>query len=323
MRRFRQGELLMCGIAGFVSARANAGREDMEAIARRMAASLRHRGPDDEGTWADPEAGIAFGHQRLAIVDLSPAGHQPMHSASGRYVIAYNGEIYNAERLKAELVASGRAPHFRGHSDTEVMLAAFDVWGVTAAVQKFNGMFAFALWDREQRVLFLCRDRMGEKPLYFGWCGDVFLFGSELKALRAHEAFDGEIDRNCVADFLRHAYVPTPRSIYRGISKLVPGTLVSVSVANRSPQAVAYWQLSEVAVRGMQQPFTGSEDDALAGLETLLRGAIGIRMLADVPLGAFLSGGIDSSTVVALMQAQSSRPVRTFTIALEQHAYNE
>src|SRR5436305_1084906 len=197
----------MCGIAGFLAARANAGREAMEATARRMAAALRHRGPDDEGAWADPDAGIAFGHRRLAIIDLSPAGHQPMHSASGRYVIAYNGEIYSAERLKAELVASPRTANFRGHSDTEVMLAAFEAWGVTPAVQKFNGMFAFALWDRDQHVLHLCRDRIGEKPLYYGWCGEVFLFGSELKALGAHEAFDSEVDRECIADFLRYAYV--------------------------------------------------------------------------------------------------------------------
>lgn len=287
-----------------------------------------HRGPDDAGVWQDADAGIALGHRRLAIVDLSVHGHQPMVSACGRYVIAYNGEIYNFPNLRQELETNGGAVAWRGHSDTEVMLAAITQWGLVAAVKRFVGMFAFALWDREERILHLVRDRMGEKPLYYGWMSKTFLFGSELKALRAYPGWRGEIDRNALALFMRHDYIPAPHSIYEGVSKLLPGTILSLSRdpvrdAKESCRPVAYWSVRDVAGRGMGNRYGGSSTEAVNELETLLKDSVKQQMVADVPLGAFLSGGVDSSTVVALMQAQSSRPVKTFTIGFEEEGYDE
>jgi asparagine synthase (glutamine-hydrolysing) len=286
-----------------------------------MTDTLIHRGPDDSGSWIDPEAGIALGHRRLAIVDLSPEGHQPMVSADGRYVVAFNGEIYNFLELRSQLKAFGH--HFRGHSDTEVMLASFSQWGLDEAIERFNGMFAFALWDRQERVLHLGRDRLGEKPLYYGWMGNTFLFGSELKALKAHPDFQAEINRNALALFLRFGYIPAPYSIYQGIYKLPPGTILTWRGGANRPEPVSYWSAKKVAELGAAEPFIGSEQEALFQLEALLKDAVGLRMVADVPLGAFLSGGIDSSTVVALMQAQSSQPVKTFTIGFYEDGYNE
>lgn len=313
----------MCGLAGFLDPSRRTGGEELRATVTRMAAALRHRGPDDGGAWVDAEAGIALGHRRLSIVDLSPLGHQPMQSACGRYVTAFNGEIYNHRALRRELEGLGHA--FRGHSDTEVMLAAFVEWGLEAALERFNGMFALALWDRKGRLLHLVRDRLGEKPLYYGWMGRTFLFGSELKALRAHPEFRGEVDRGALALYLRHNYIPTPYSIYRGIRKLPPGTRLTLNGADAgaAPTPIPYWSFREVSERGVAEPFTGSADEAAAHLDTLLRDAVKLRMEADVPLGAFLSGGIDSSTVVALMQAQGDRPVKTFTIGFHEAAYNE
>jgi asparagine synthase (glutamine-hydrolysing) len=291
-----------------------------------MAEALRHRGPDDGGEWVDAEAGVALGHRRLAVVDLSPNGRQPMHSPCGRYVIVFNGEIYNFRALREELAAGpGTVPAFRSHSDTEVMLAAIGRWGLERALQRFNGMFAFALWDREARRLHLVRDRLGEKPLYYGWAGTTFLFGSELKALRAHPDFRGDVDRDAVALFLRHGYIPGPYSIYTGIFKLPPATVLTLdaSAMRATPTPVAYWSARAVAEHGVANPFEGPVEEATARLDALLRDAVKLRMEADVPLGAFLSGGVDSSTVVALMQSQSNRPVKTFTVGFAETGYDE
>jgi asparagine synthase (glutamine-hydrolysing) len=316
----------MCGFAGFFGGNI-AAQADRSALLEAMANRIRHRGPDDGGTWTDADLPVGFGHRRLAIVDLSPAGHQPMAAASGRYVIAYNGEIYNHMDLRASLEKAGVAPVWRGHSDTETLLAGFDAWGIEATVKQAVGMFAFAVWDRQDRVLTLGRDRLGEKPLYYGWQGTgsarAFLFGSELKALHAHPAFERKIDRDAVSLFMRHNNVPGDHAIFQGIRKLLPGHLLEVSAANREGQPRAYWSGVETALRGAREPFAGSPAEAVEALEAVLRTAIRGQMMADVPLGAFLSGGIDSSTVVALMQAQSSRPVKTFTIGFEEGIYNE
>jgi asparagine synthase (glutamine-hydrolysing) len=312
----------MCGFAGFLQRSRVIAADAMADTVRRMADTLRYRGPDDAGTWTDPPAGIALGHRRLSIIDLSPEGHQPMISASGRYVVAFNGEIYNFERLRPELEADGHS--WRGHSDTEVMLAAFERWGVEGALERFNGMFAFALWDRADRVLHLARDRLGEKPLYYGWAGETFLFGSELKALRAHPSFRAAIDRDALASYLRYNYVPTPHSIYKGFSKLPAGHVLKIPAAARADVPTrAYWSLRGAAQAGLDRPLSCSDEAAVDELDTLLRDAVRIRTVADVPVGVFLSGGIDSSTVVALMQAQSSRPVKSFSIGFDEEGYNE
>jgi len=311
----------MCGIAGMFDP---SGLCDAEAraVLAAMTGVLRHRGPDDSGAWVDPAAGVALGHRRLAILDLSPLGHQPMHSMGGRYVVTFNGEIYNFQALRQELGARGHT--FRGRSDTEVLLAAICEWGVRPAVERFNGMFAFALWDRADRTLHLVRDRAGEKPLYYGWFGGTLLFGSELKALRAHPAFHPEIDRDALALFLRHGYITAPHTIYRGVCKLPPGTLLNLKAGGGHQLApVQYWSAREAAARGLNAPFAESFERAVEEFDALLRDAVKLRMEADVPLGAFLSGGIDSSTVVALMQAQSPRPVKTFAIGFQEPRYNE
>lgn len=315
----------MCGLAGFF-APGGADRGAAETV-RRMADTLAHRGPDDAGVWTDDDAGVALAHRRLAILELSPAGHQPMQCPAGRYVLVFNGEIYNHRDLRAELEKRGLAPQWRGHSDTETLLAGFSAWGIRQTVERSVGMFAFAVWDRQLRQLTLARDRLGEKPLYYGWQGHGeqahLLFGSELKALRAHPAFLAQIDRGAVALLMRHNYVPTPYSIYRGIRKLPPGTLLTLSWQHRDALPESYWSLADVAVSGQNAPFSGSPEEAVDMLDGLLRQAIGRQMLADVPLGAFLSGGVDSSTIVALMQAQSTRPIKTFTIGFDDAAYNE
>jgi asparagine synthase (glutamine-hydrolysing) len=312
----------MCGISGFLDTSHRRGTEELRDIVLGMAHSLRHRGPDDFGAWVDATTGIALGHRRLSILDLSPLGHQPMLSASGRYAISFNGEIYNFRALRGKLEDLGHT--FRGHSDTEVMLACFSRWGVHQSVKLFTGMFAFALWDRETRLLYLARDRFGEKPLYYGWMGKTFLFASELKAVRAHPDFKGDIDRDVLALYFRYGYIPAPYSIYRGISKILPGTVLTLAPETGSPPTVnPYWSLRAVAEQGTANPFTGTETEAIARLDELLRDAVKLQMEADVPLGAFLSGGVDSSTIVALMQAQSAQPVRTFSIGFHETAYNE
>src|SRR5258706_2080708 len=315
----------MCGFAGIIDLNHRTSEQAFRAIGARMANTLRHRGPDDAGTWVDIAAGVALGHRRLSILDLSPGGPQPMVAASGRHVIVFNGEIYNAPQLRHELdqVTLGSLS-FRGHSDTEVMLAAFDHWGVRRAIAGMTGMLAFALWDRQERILYLGRDRLGEKPLYYGWIGRTLLFGSELKALRCHPDFRAEINRDALALYFRHNCIPAPHSIYKGIYKLPPATILAVSIDTAEAAApVPYWSLKELVERGLANPFSGSEENAVDELDALLRDAVKIRMLADVPLGVFLSGGVDSSTVVALMQAQSNRPVRTFSIGFCEPDYNE
>ncbi len=313
----------MCGIAGFLDIARQTGSDELQSTVKKMVDTLRHRGPDDNGVWVDAETGIALGHSRLSIVDLSPTGHQPMLSACSRYVIVFNGEIYNFKTLRQELEAMGHK--FSGHSDTEVMLAAINQWGLEAAVKRFNGMFTFALWNRQAQCLHLARDRLGEKPLYYGWMGKTFLFGSELKALCAHPDFKKEINRNALALYLRHNYVPAPYSIYKDIYKLPAGTILTLKRTDNTylPAPVPYWSAKEVAECGVAEPFTGTIEEAISQLESLLREAIKMRMEADVPLGAFLSGGVDSSLVVAIMQAQSERPVRTFSIGFYESDYNE
>lgn len=288
-----------------------------------MAATLAHRGPDDVGVFVDLVASIALGHRRLSIIDLSAEGHQPMVSACGRYVIVYNGEIYNFGSLRVDLEKLGHG--FRGASDTEVMLEIISRWGLENALARFNGMFAFAVWDQATRTLHLARDRLGEKPLYYGWFGRTFIFGSELKALRAHPGFHGTINRDALALYLRHNCVPGPYSIFHGVSKLPPGTRLAVTQDSyRDPPAPArYWSAKTVAKQAAGVRTRRPERETLRVLDELLRDAVKLRMEADVPLGAFLSGGIDSSTIVALMQAQSSRPVRTFSVGYEVDGYNE
>jgi asparagine synthase (glutamine-hydrolysing) len=313
----------MCGIAGFLDFSAGKGRAGLAAAATRMAATLRHRGPDDSGAWADETSGIALAHTRLSILDLSPEGRQPMHSACGRYVIVFNGEIYNFRPLRSQLETLGH--RFRGSSDTEVMLAAIRQWGLDAALPRFNGMFAFALWDHRLRILSLGRDRIGEKPLYYGRMDNVFLFGSELKSLQAHPRFDVEIDREALQLFLRFGYIPAPHSIFCGVHKLPPGTLLrfSPSSPRTAPTLTSYWSARQVAERAADEPFTASPREAVAHLHSLLDDAVRLRMTADVPVGAFLSGGIDSSMIVALMQAASPQPIRTFTIGFREADFDE
>ncbi|MBX9252835.1 asparagine synthase (glutamine-hydrolyzing) [Desmonostoc muscorum CCALA 125] len=311
----------MCGIAGFWNISRQVNSEELSYIVQQMSDTLVHRGPDNGGSWVNAEVGIGLGHRRLAIVDLSPEGHQPMISANGRYVIVFNGEIYNFLELKRQLESLGH--HFRGRSDTEVMLASFSEWGLDGAIGRFNGMFAFALWDCQERILHLGRDRLGEKPIYYAWMGQTFLFASELKALKVHPTFHAEINRDALAAFLRNKYIPAPYSIYQGIYKLPPGTILTWNGIDAHPNPVPYWSAKKAAELGVIKPFTGSELEAVAQMEALLQDAVGLRMVADVPLGAFLSGGIDSSTVVALMQAQSRQPVKTFTIGFYEDSYNE
>ena len=314
----------MCGLTGYLEP----GGVDGERATRQaeaMAHAIVHRGPDSSGVWVDPEAGLALAHRRLAILDLSPAGHQPMSSTSGRFVLAFNGEIYNHLELRRALESAGSAPDWRGHSDTETLLAAFEEWGIEDTLCRSVGMFAIALWDRKERALVLVRDRMGEKPLFYGWQGGSFMFGSELRALERHSKFERELDRGAVHDLIRFGYVTAGRSIYRGIHRLPPGTFVRIGSGTRIgalPEPTAYWSLEELARDGRDQ-LGLSPREAIDRLDDLILDAVGGQMLSDVPLGAFLSGGIDSSTIVAAMQRRSARPVRTFTIGFEESGYDE
>lgn len=308
----------MCGLTGiFTQTSLNSNSEDS---LRRMGRSLVHRGPDDEGIWMDPIAGIGLAHQRLSVIDLSSEGRQPMISASGRYVITYNGEVYNFLELRKELDQKGGS-HWRGHSDTEVILAAIEKWGLVQALTKFVGMFAFALWDREERVLTLARDRIGIKPLYYGWMGTTFLFGSELKALQAHPEFEGRVDRESLSLLMRFNYIPAPHSIYQNIYKLQPGTFLSIK--DGKEESTPYWSFAEIARKGAQDGFEGTREEAVDQLDSLLGSAVKLRMVSDVSLGAFLSGGIDSSTIVALMQKQSQQAVKTFSIGFHEEGFDE
>jgi len=308
----------MCGITGYVAPGATpVPAEALQAMTR----CISHRGPDSYGEWMDVAAGVGLGHRRLAIVDLSPEGAQPMHAVSGRYVIAFNGEVYNFRRLRDELVAAGHP--VRGGSDTAVMLTAIDAWGLEVAVRRFVGIFAFALWDRREGLLHLVRDHMGVKPLYYAQVGGTLVFGSELKPLRGFPGFDATIDRDALVLLLRHNCIPAPYTVYRAARKLVPGSILTVRPGQPVGEAVPYWTAREAAERGTRDPLSGPDAVLLDRLHDQLHDAVGLQMMADVPLGAFLSGGIDSSLVVALMQAQADRPVRTFTLGSAVPGYDE
>ncbi len=307
----------MCGIAGLFVFN---GRRGTAGVIRDMTSTLRHRGPDGESIWVDDDNGIYLGHRRLAIVDLSEAGQQPMRSSCGRFVITYNGAVYNAGELRRELEQKGRK--FRGHSDTEVIVEGCAEWGVEAAVKRLIGMFAIGIWDRKQHKLSLVRDRLGIKPLYWSLHDGILMFGSELKALTANPAFDRTIDRNAVVSYLRHNYIPAPKTIYQNARKLEPGWILTKSVSgphNLKP----YWRLEDGVAAGQSTPFEGTDEDAIDQLDALLGDAVSRHMISDVPLGAFLSGGIDSSTVVALMQKVSARPVKTFSIGFDVEGFDE
>jgi asparagine synthase (glutamine-hydrolysing) len=318
----------MCGLAGYLKlSRTPLSESDMRGITARMANALRHRGPDDAGVWVDASAGIALGHQRLAIQDLSAAGHQPMVSVCGRYVIVLNGEIYNHLELREALAMTGG---WRGHSDTETLLAAIGIWGIEEALKRCIGMFAFALWDRESRVLTLARDRFGEKPLYYGWVGQgesrAFAFASELKALREYPGFDNAINREALAQYLRFTYVPAPLSIYEGIYKLEPGCLVtldgSLRPSRRDVKVTNWWSFSDLVSTNTKSVIK-NDSQAIIELERRLSQAVKSQCISDVPVGAFLSGGVDSSAIAALMQAQSSTPIKTFTIGFDEQGFDE
>jgi asparagine synthase (glutamine-hydrolysing) len=311
----------MCGIAGFWQSRA-ACSEELQDRARVMGEALRGRGPDDSGVWADASSGVSLAHRRLSVVDLSAEGRCPMVSASGRYVITYNGEVYNCSPLRGQLEGSGH--RFRGRSDTEVILAAVDEWGLDRAIERFAGMFAFAVWDRKERQLVLVRDRLGIKPLFVYQRSGVVMFGSELKALRRHPAFIPLLDRDVLHSYLRYRYVAAPGTIYVGAFKVPPGHVLRITDPDQAlPTPECYWSPIEAATRGLADPFQGSADEATTALTDLLADVVSGHMLSDVPLGAFLSGGVDSSVIVALMQRQSRQPIRTFSIGSHSGAYDE
>ena len=313
----------MCGITGFWNITASRPDTELISTVTSMCDIMRHRGPDDNGEWVDAKSGIALGFRRLAIVDLSPTGHQPMFSIDNRYVMIFNGEIYNFVELRKELDATGYK--FRGTSDTEVMLAGILEWGLENTIKRCNGMFAIALWDRMEQKLHLIRDRVGVKPLYYGWFNKTLVFGSELKTLTAHPGFKPEVDRQALTLYLRYGYIPAPHCIYKGVKKLEPGTILTFTQSDEqvSENRIKYWSAREAVEQGIQNRFRGNDQDAISELDHILRASVHDRMIADVPLGAFLSGGIDSSVIVALMQAQSPRPVKTFTIGFQESGYNE
>ncbi len=319
----------MCGISGLISLQSELFGKSLGVIAESMGARLAHRGPDDDGVWSD-HSGVALSHRRLSILDLSTAGHQPMNSSSGRFIIVFNGEIYNHLELRKELNLDGRlnSGHtWKGHSDTETFLEAISVWGIEKALQRLVGMFAFALWDKAEHSLYLGRDRLGEKPLYYGLHGDSFLFASELKALKAFPRFEGDIDRKALRLFLKYGYIPAPYSIYKNFFKLLPGSYIKITLedvaARKLPKVRSFWSLCDVAEYGQKNTFSGNVIEATDELDRLLRQAVSGEMLSDVPLGALLSGGIDSSTIVALMQTESRRKIKTFTIGFNEASYNE
>lgn len=316
----------MCGIVGYLGGQYKNEKISTD-ILKVMSDQIFMRGPDSSGDWIDLSKKIALGHRRLAVVELSQAGHQPMSSYSERYVMTYNGEIYNNNEIRRELSKTGIKIKWQGLSDTETILAGFDVWGIKGTISRITGMFAIAVWDKELEHLFLVRDRIGEKPLYYGWQGSgsnkVFLFGSELKALKQHPEFKNEIDRNSLSLYMRYNYVPAPNSIYKDIMKVEPGSIVTVTLQKESHKIEKYWSALDVIKNGIDSPFTESTKNVTDNLEINLKKTISRQMMADVPLGAFLSGGIDSSLVVSLMQAQSSQPIKTFTIGFNEAGYNE
>jgi len=311
----------VCGLTGFWNQNDSSIKyKELLERAQTMAATINWRGPDSRGEWADEKTGISIAHRRLAVVDLTSAGHQPMVSASGRYVIAYNGEVYNSTEIRNDL--KGRHISWRGHSDTETILEACGILGVSETVKKCIGMFAFAIWDRQERELWLVRDRLGIKPLYYGFNNGIFFFGSQIKTFLQHPAFRPEMNLFAVQEYLRFGYIPAPLSIWKDISKLTQGSWIKLS-AGGTVDTGTYWDLETAVRKGMENRFTGTPEEAADELEMLLKDAVKCRMIADVPLGAFLSGGIDSSLVCALMQSQSSKPIKTFSIGFAEQGYNE
>lgn len=313
----------MCGLIGF-----NRSNTPSLKVAESMCQQIKHRGPDNHGVWLEDDCPIVLGHVRLSILELSAAGNQPMKSECGRYVIALNGEIYNHLTLRVKLKEQGVHNTWRGHSDTETLLACFSAWGIDKTLQSTVGMFAIALWDKQEKTLTLARDRMGEKPLYWGWSNDLLVFASELKAIKAHPEFKAEINRDALTLLLRHCYIPAPYSIYKGINKLLPGHILHIPLQGNLSESKAsiskpYWSLNKVVEEGIANPFVGNSTEAVYALEKQLKDSVADQMLSDVPLGAFLSGGIDSSTVVALMQSQSSQHINTFTLGFDEPGYNE
>ena len=317
----------MCGVAGFLMDSKSSSSMNFDLITKKMTDSIKHRGPNDSGCWNNPSEGIALGHRRLSILDLSDAGHQPMESSNGRYVIAFNGEIYNHLQIRSDIEKNNGNISWRGHSDTETILSAFETFGIQKSLEKFVGMFAFSLWDKKNKILTLARDRLGEKPMYYGWQnianGRVFLFGSELKALKSFPDIDLRVDRGSLSLFLKHAYVPNPYSIYENIFSLEPGQFLQVSLLNKMTKTVNYWEASEIIKKGSSKEYKGTPKEAVKDLKNLLRHTIKSQMISDVPLGAFLSGGIDSSTVVSIMQEQADIPVKTFTIGFNEKGFDE
>ncbi|MGP5439698.1 asparagine synthase (glutamine-hydrolyzing) [Psychrobacter faecalis] len=315
----------MCGITGFFKEKIFPLPEEVQYSLQKMTDAIRHRGPDSEGFWYDSDSKVAFGHRRLSILDLSEAGNQPMLSDDDRYVIAFNGEIYNHLEIRQEIESAISTIIWKGHSDTETLLKAIQVFGWEKTLQKLVGMFAIALWDNKEQQLTLARDRMGEKPLYWGWSGQTLLFGSELKALKAHPTFNATIDRDALALLLRYNYVPAPYSIYCGIEKLLPGHFVKIKLgqSRKDVLPISYWSLKKTVENGLSDPFIGSDAEAIDLLEDTIKQSLVGQMSADVPLGAFLSGGVDSSAIVALMQAESKQPIKTFAIGFDEPGYNE
>ena len=313
----------MCGIAGFIDNSKSISNKNLCSLSLKMGEAISYRGPDAADAWADATHGIALAHRRLSIIDLSTAGNQPMASSCGRFIMVYNGEVYNAEDLREELVELGRTD-YRGHSDTEVMLEGFALWGVRATIERLIGMFAIALWDRQLNQLTLVRDRLGIKPLYYSLQNGKLIFGSEMKALYAHPSFKRDLNRDALAAFLRHNYIPNPHTVHKTAQKLQPGCMLTIDGdLSGEPMIEKFWSMEEVIKKGHANPFSGSDLKVVDHLEDLLSDAVKRRMVADVPLGAFLSGGIDSSLVVALMQKQSDRPVKSFSIGFNEEGYNE
>lgn len=315
----------MCGITGFVNLNYDLNEEQLYSMGKRMVSTLKHRGPNSRGVWTDPIANVMLAHARLSIIDLSELGAQPMVSGSGRFVISYNGEIYNFKLLREKL--ENLNCRFRGNSDTEVILHAIEEWGLIGAVKEFIGMFAFALWDKRDRSLYLVRDRMGIKPLYYGWINNSFIFASELKAIKAHPDFKQKIDREAVALMMRYGYVPTPHSIYEDIYKLPSGTFLRINLEDKEKgldiKPISYWSIEDVAKKSIHNTSNNNSDYYINELDNLLNDAVKLRMISDVPLGVFLSGGIDSSTITAIMQKQSSSPVKTYSIGFHHEQFNE
>jgi len=310
----------MCGFAGFYSLKYSVNKPT--ELLTKMADEIIHRGPDDAGIWFLENETIGFSHRRLSIVDLSPAGHQPMLSSTERYVLAFNGEIYNHLNLRLELEKETFCD-WHGHSDTETLLKGFEVWGVKETIVKTIGMFAMSIWDNTEKSLILLRDRLGEKPLYYGWQNDILLFGSELSALKQYPNFSSEINREALSLLIRQGFIPAPYCIYEGINKLMPGTMLVYYPGSKKPETVTYWCVNDVIQNGSNKPFGGTKEELVDELALKLGDAVERQMMADVPLGAFLSGGVDSSTIVALMQSRSSKPVKTFSIGFYEDGYNE